>query len=1192
MKHTEEVQSQEIEEAAGEMREETVRFAVIIPAYRPEMRLLDIIGALSEKSIPAIVLVDDGSGPEFAEIFRRAAEMPKVRLVRHAVNLGKGAALKTGINHAMCAFPDLQGVITADADGQHHPEDIEQIAEALAAQPDRVVLGARTFDSNVPARSRFGNVITRTVMHALVGQKVSDTQTGLRGIPAALLPHLLRMEANGYDFELDMLIGARRHAVPIVEVPIRTIYEPGNRTSHFNPLIDSMKIYFVLLRFSSVSLLTAALDSLVFYMAYRRLGSVAASQIVGRLLAVAFNYSMVRRTVFFSRQRHALVLPKYLLLVCVSGAASYAGIELLYSTLHIQPLPAKLLVETLLFFANFAIQRDFIFGKREAEQGEQIARPASLHAVILGAAAIVLLVVEWHGFRSGHLFKQEIWSQVGWQRFIHYAWVFGAVASAILLIAPGAFAAIAVGLIVLATIFAVGPLPVLAVTGFLIASCALGAKLLGRGDDTTAESQICATLLGVGVYVFLMTFLARLPVNYPAVYLLLLAIPVALDWRGVARRGASWGKAFAATRFYPPRQMAAFAVLVFVMAMHWLVVLQPEIGADGLAVHLAVPANLAAHHIFTYQPSQFIWTVMPLGADWCYSMVYLLGGEFAARLLNFGMLLMVSALLYRAARRWVSPAIAFIIIALFASTPLVQLVTGGLMVENFLAAVVFGMIAAIWRFGETGEKRFLYAAAVLGGTAMAIKLGGLAYVTAALPFAAIEIRRHWKCLGSRPALACGVAILLLLGVALPAYAIAYRMTGNPVFPFLNGKFPSPLLDRSADFKDWRFLQPLSFRAPYDLTFRTNRYYEGQAGSLGFHYLLLVPLGLIALFIVKLRPAVSAAVVSLAGALFVLISLPNARYLYASLPLLLVPVAALLGWLTPGPLRRGLIALALVCVALNAYFLPSNSYYHKDFYERVPLSAKTRQEEIHKAAPMREIAEYMNREHPGSAVFLASGSDIAGFNGEVYMNSWLEYPVWNRLRHVVTPQEIVRLLEQWKVRYVAAWKPGSMPPEAVVMADFLARCTTLEYDAGSAYLARLEISCKVPPLEGVKGVVYDDFDPSVAFKGPWIRDPGWPEAFLHTVTYCNIPGAEVRFAFSGNTLTYIYTRATNRGKAEVTIDGAHKTVVDLYAAQVAWQSRFVFQKLGPGRHLALIRVLPQKNQNSSDRYVDVDGFVVE
>ena len=119
----------------------------------PTESLLQLIAALAEKPIPAIVLVDDGSGPDYREIFSRAAEFAKVRLVAHAVNLGKGAALKTGINYAMCAFPELQGVITADADGQHHPDDIERVADRLASEPDRVILGTRTFSAGIPLRS-------------------------------------------------------------------------------------------------------------------------------------------------------------------------------------------------------------------------------------------------------------------------------------------------------------------------------------------------------------------------------------------------------------------------------------------------------------------------------------------------------------------------------------------------------------------------------------------------------------------------------------------------------------------------------------------------------------------------------------------------------------------------------------------------------------------------------------------------------------------------------------------------------------------------------------------------------------------------------------------------------------------------------------------------------------------------------
>ena len=196
---------------------------------------MDVVRRLTAASGYPVVIVDDGSGPAYRDVFTRVAELPGVRVLRHAVNLGKGAALKTAMNHVLCALSAAIGIVTADADGQHHSEDVLRVAEALASNPEALLLGCRGFDRDVPLRSRFGNVLTRGVMHALLGRNLTDTQTGLRGIPAAFLPTLLRLETGGYEFELEMLIAAHQFSLPLVEVPIRTIYEPGNRPSHFNP---------------------------------------------------------------------------------------------------------------------------------------------------------------------------------------------------------------------------------------------------------------------------------------------------------------------------------------------------------------------------------------------------------------------------------------------------------------------------------------------------------------------------------------------------------------------------------------------------------------------------------------------------------------------------------------------------------------------------------------------------------------------------------------------------------------------------------------------------------------------------------------------------------------------------------------------------------------------------------------------
>jgi glycosyltransferase involved in cell wall biosynthesis/SAM-dependent methyltransferase len=334
---------------------------VLIPAYRPGPALVSLVDSLVAGGADCIIIVDDGSGRAFAVWFETIASRAEVRVLHHAVNLGKGAALKTGLNYALGEVPLLLGVVTADADGQHDPDDILRVAGRLREHPEALILGVRQWDPNVPWKSRFGNLVTRNLLRLIVGQKLSDTQTGLRGVPAALIPHLLRTTSQGYEFELDMLIACKHRACVILEEPIRTIYLDGNSSSHFRPVSDSMRIYFLLFRFGALSVLTALLDNLVFILALRYTGSIAQSQITARLCAMVFNYLGARGVVFHSQQRHSVVLPKYVLLVLVNGLLSFALIRLLHDGLGWRAVPAKLLAEGLLFAGNFVLQRDVVF---------------------------------------------------------------------------------------------------------------------------------------------------------------------------------------------------------------------------------------------------------------------------------------------------------------------------------------------------------------------------------------------------------------------------------------------------------------------------------------------------------------------------------------------------------------------------------------------------------------------------------------------------------------------------------------------------------------------------------------------------------------------------------------------------------------------------------------------------------------
>jgi glycosyltransferase involved in cell wall biosynthesis len=1165
-----------------------VRCAVVIPAYCPSSALVDLIRALSENDAPDIVLVDDGSGPEYAGVFARAAAFPQVHLLHHSANRGKGAALKTGIRFALANDPDLAGIVTADADGQHHPEDIARVAALLTARGDSLVLGSRTFQGAVPLRSRIGNGLTRAIMHLLLGRKLMDTQTGLRGIPARLLPPLLQLESNGYEFELEMLILAHHLSVPIVEEPIRTIYQAGNPSSHFNPLLDSMKIYFVLLRFASVSLLTAALDNLVFYLAYRRTGQVLASQILGRALAVTFNYWMVRRSVFYSRQRHLSTLPKYLGLVLLSCAASYGGIQLLGASVGIPPVAAKLMVESALFFVNFAVQRLLIFRSPDAPPREPWEIPARPFAILLWLVLAALIGVEIHGFRTGHLFAQDLWHPTGLQRFWRYGRIFALFSVPVLALAPRAFLPLVAAIALAGTALAAGPLALAATALFLISACAVGSRIV--------EDEMLATLSGTGVFILLMLAVARMPVNYSAVWACALLLPIALDARGSLRRLNGWIRALRGCKPGSAGERAALALLTFIVGAHWLVALKPETSADGLAMHLAIPTNIAANHAMTFQPGRILWAVMPMGADWAYSIAYLLGGEFATHLLNFAMLLALLGLLYAAVRRIATRAEALLLVALFAATPLVQLVTGSLFVENLLAALLLGMLTAVWRFGDTGRRGFLHAAAILGGAALTTKLAALPFVALALPFAAMEARRHWKQLAARR---CLPALLLLLATALPTYAIAFCKTGNPLFPFLNHRFPSPLLDRAVEIRDYRFRQPLTWHTPFDLTFHTSRFFEGLNGSLGFQYLLLVPLALLALLAARRRPVASATAIALAAITLVLGSEPNARYLYSALPLLFVPFAALLAWTGKNQriLYGMLILCAIVCTGLDLCFLPAAGWYHKDFYAHYAFRSDSRERFLDEEAPVRAVVEYYNQEHPHSTMLLITDNDLADARGEVYQDNWHQYDAWAKIHNAVNLPQMVELVNAWKLEYfIGRSAARQSPDESRGLRLFLAQCTETEFEHKGFYLAKTSSRCAgLADNAGVEPAppgAYDDFDPNLRFRGDWIHTEEFADTWRHSVSYTDTAGAEVSLAFQGQELTYVFTRAANRGFAEIFIDGASKGVVDLYAAHTAWQSRYRICCLGSGRHIAIIRVLGQSRKESTGRFVDVDAFLVE
>jgi glycosyltransferase involved in cell wall biosynthesis len=322
-----------------------------------------LVEALLPLGFGAIVLVDDGNADGARELFDELAGLDGVRVVTHAVNLGKGRALKSGFNYCLVELPEMSGVVTADADGQHVPRDIARVADELVGGAgDRIVLGARGFEENVPLRSRVGNGLTRVLFGFVTGTRLKDTQTGLRGVPRALLPGLMVLEGERYEYEMTMLAHLCRTGKRPVEVEIETVYLDGNRSSHFDPIRDSMRIYFVLARFFVSSLVAAGIDFAGFSVAFAMTHHVLTSVVVGRLSSLV-NYAINKRYVFQNEGSVKGTLVRYYLLVVVVAALSYGLIWTLTTRAHWNVFVAKVGVDLLLSLVSFSMQRTFVFRK-------------------------------------------------------------------------------------------------------------------------------------------------------------------------------------------------------------------------------------------------------------------------------------------------------------------------------------------------------------------------------------------------------------------------------------------------------------------------------------------------------------------------------------------------------------------------------------------------------------------------------------------------------------------------------------------------------------------------------------------------------------------------------------------------------------------------------------------------------------
>lgn len=340
-------------------------FILVIPSLNPDDKLIQLLQSIRQTltTIP-ILIVNDGSGEYYQPIFDQAKQFNCI-VVDHAVNRGKGAALKTAMQYILIHYPTVNFLVTIDSDGQHKVVDMLGCMEAARLNPSALLLGTRQFGNDVPFRSKFGNILTRNILKLITGIELEDTQTGLRVIPRFFLPALLKLKGDRFEYETNMLVLTKEMKIPIVTHPIQTVYLEDNVSSHFKVVSDSIKIYSVFIKCLVSSVMSFAVDLLAYALIINLLAAISFTSIYmasfsARAISSIFNYYVNRELVFKDHSRSNFL--KYFLLVIFQIALSSLLVYLLFLLLEGEnTVFLKMVVDSLLFFLSYFVQKHLIF---------------------------------------------------------------------------------------------------------------------------------------------------------------------------------------------------------------------------------------------------------------------------------------------------------------------------------------------------------------------------------------------------------------------------------------------------------------------------------------------------------------------------------------------------------------------------------------------------------------------------------------------------------------------------------------------------------------------------------------------------------------------------------------------------------------------------------------------------------------
>lgn len=566
---------------------------------------------------------------------------------------------------------------------------------------------------------------------------------------------------------------------------------------------------------------------------------------------------------------------------------------------------------------------------------------------------------------------------------------------------------------------------------FAMSSYCLGRLILHAGLHAERKRLLLveSIVLGAGSYLALFGMLIHFPVNYFKAYVAILAVPVLLAcllklpsllasrareaWRKTAIRCAGLS--------YP---LVVLAVIVIGYTARFA--FYPTLNYDDNTTHLRMWTVLSAQHIFDFDVRSQIWLVAPFAVDLMHGVISLVAQDDARASMNLGLLVF---LLYTI---WKLTALInrrlnerLLVIILFATTPLLASLLTGLQTELMLAvlATVGTLLILDRREGLISARGA--ALLMIAALCAATKLPGAVLGVVLLAALLLEryLRRGLKLAQIRSTQWLMLAAVFAIAsiVAFHSYAVAWLVTGNPLFPLYNGYFKSPYFG-PYNFLDTRYVTGVSWKSYWDLYFNTSRHYESRNFVAGFQYLLLLPLAVVLLLISgHQRRAVRILLPMLGFGLVMFAAVQYWRYLFPVLPLASVLIGALFygrykGTFEPHS-RRAVAITVLVFAGINMFFFPGISWYFDKNLGKY-YSHDHRQELLDTLMPEQRFNDYVNRHAPGAGVLYEDSRPFGATlqTSPTYVN-WYAPATNAEAAAVRTDADMAAFLVKHKISYV-------------------------------------------------------------------------------------------------------------------------------------------------------------------------------